>query len=737
MRLTATRTSVTSAGGAGGAGDALYRAAGGKPTLDQRFAKDKALVDKISGNNLITFSRASSGTYVDSDGLIKTAVADAPRFDHDPVTGESLGLLIEEARTNLINYSEDFTQWPTYGPISRSVDGTLAPDNTATATKLLCTGTSKSVVHKNVGTGDQVRSFFAKAGSTSFVFIDSPASTVGVWFDLSSGNVQGTGGSIVPFANGWYRCIVATDFTANNFAIGPSNSLGTDSTTNGQYLYIWGAQVEAGSFPTSYLPTSGSAATRAADICSIEGGNFSSWYNQSEGTVFVEANNLPYGGGLYYFGPTAAPRWWSRYEIPNGIRTQAYDGVAGSGLVDLTVPGVSNNETIPTLKHVIAIDNVAEEQVGATNGSSVLNGSWDNVSGVTALRLGHRQDLGTSGFLNGHISRLAYFTTRKTDQELIKITDGTLAPAIITYGITNAGGTFNLRSTGTVDYAVDWDSTGGYEESTSNTLPHTYTAGDYDLVVYSEGVYRPFFNNVTADADQITSVAIGSGADLGTNLDRAWRGANNMTSFVCPFDVTSLVANFNAAWRNCTSLTSFPLLDVSSGTSFPNAWFGCTSLTDFPELNTSSGTNFSNTWRDCNSLTNFPLLNTSSGTTFYETWRGCSNLISFPLLNTSSGVDFYAAWFTCTSLTTFPANMFDTTGTLVSSAFNNAWYACALTAQSIENILVSLDTNGATGITLGIHGGTNAAKTTWSAAAVTAYDNLTGIVKGWTISFNA
>ena len=79
--------------------------------------------------------------------------------------------------------------------------------------------------------------------------------------------------------------------------------------------------------------------------------------------------------------------------------------------------------------------------------------------------------------------------------------------------------------------------------------------------------------------------------------------------------------------------------------------------------------------------------------------------------------------------------MFDTTGTLVANAFGDAWFNCALTAQSIENILVSLDTNGATGITLTISGGTNAAKTTWSTAAVTAYDNL--IVKGWTISFNA
>jgi hypothetical protein len=79
--------------------------------------------------------------------------------------------------------------------------------------------------------------------------------------------------------------------------------------------------------------------------------------------------------------------------------------------------------------------------------------------------------------------------------------------------------------------------------------------------------------------------------------------------------------------------------------------------------------------------------------------------------------------------------MFDATGTLSANAFKSAWTSCALTAQSIENILISLDTNGASNITLGINHGTNAGKTTWSTAANTAYTNL--INKGWTISYNA
>ena len=301
------------------------------------------------------------------------------------------------------------------------------------------------------------------------------------------------------------------------------------------------------------------------------------------------------------------------------------------------------------------------------------------------------------------------------------------------YGITNAGGVFNLRSTGTVDYEVDWGD-GDVETSTLNVLPHTYAAGNYVLAIDSDGVYRPYFNN-SGDEDQITSVAIGSGADLGTNLTNAWFGASNMTTFTCPFDVTSSVTNFVNAWRNCSSLNSFPLLNTSSVTSFFFTWLGCSSLTSFPLLSTSSVASFSYAWYGCNSLTSFPLLDTSSGLNFSNAWLGCTTLTSFPLLNTSSGTNFGIAWYGCTSLTTFPANMFDTTGTLIAAAFQNAWLNCALTAQSIENILVSLDTNGATGITLGFNGGTNASKTTWSAAAVTAYDNL--IVKGWTISFNA
>ena len=65
------------------------------PTLDLDFAANKSLIDSVSGNNLITFSRASTGTFVGSNGLVQTAASGVARFDHNPATGESLGLLVE------------------------------------------------------------------------------------------------------------------------------------------------------------------------------------------------------------------------------------------------------------------------------------------------------------------------------------------------------------------------------------------------------------------------------------------------------------------------------------------------------------------------------------------------------------------------------------------------------------------------------------------------------------------
>jgi len=112
----------------------------------------------------------------------------------------------------------------------------------------------------------------------------------------------------------------------------------------------------------------------------------------------------------------------------------------------------------------------------------------------------------------------------------------------------------------------------------------------------------------------------------------------------------------------------------------------------------------------------------------------CSGLTSVPNFIFSSLARLDTGFQGCTSLADVPANLFDNCSSIAALAFNGTWTNCALTAQSIENILVSLDTNGATGILLGIDGGTNAHTSTWSAAANAAWLSLDA--KSWNITQN-
>ena len=198
--------------------------------------------------------------------------------------------------------------------------------------------------------------------------------------------------------------------------------------------------------------------------------------------------------------------------------------------------------------------------------------------------------------------------------------------AFLEYLTTSDTSSFTLRSTGTVDYEVDWGD--GTVETLTTTAPtHTYSsAGEYTIkVTPAEGsTYRPYFSDAVSDTS-IASVSGAGGSQLGTTLNVAWSGANNMTSFSSDID-TSSVTNFSSAWGGCTGLTSFPQLDVSSGTSFDYTWYNCRALTSFPLINTSSGTSFSGTWLSCTGLTSFPQLDVSSGTDFYRAWRDCSGL---------------------------------------------------------------------------------------------------------------
>ena len=278
--------------------------------LDLQFAADKTLTARKGPTPVLT--RASTATFVGSNGLIQSAGNNVARFDHDPVTFASRGLLIEEGRTNLLLQSENFGT--TWSSVNLNLTGTppylnvaTAPDGATTADKLIAT--TSIVTHQFrqdvtlvSGTIYTISVYF-KAAETNFATISVVGTASGgadwvAYFNVSAsspaaGAFNGFAStSLIDVGNGWRRCSVT--FTAS--ASGNLNTRfgGASGSTTGSNFYagdgtsgflIWGAQLEAGSFATSYIPTTTSTLARSGDICTITGSDFTSFYNQSEGTI--------------------------------------------------------------------------------------------------------------------------------------------------------------------------------------------------------------------------------------------------------------------------------------------------------------------------------------------------------------------------------------------------------------------------------------------------------------------
>jgi hypothetical protein len=255
----------------------------------------------------VTFTRAgNTATVVNSSGYVVPINADLPRFDFNPTTLVCNGLLIEESRTNLMTYSSDFANafWTTQRA-SVSSNATTAPDNTLTADKLVedTTVTNSHQIYSGAFGSAATYTFtvFAKAGERSTLQIQQESGGNSRFLLTGSGTATALGAntvSITPFGNGWYRC--TTTFTATGaFRVYMQLSDGTTTfyTGNGTSgLFIWGAQLEAGAFPTSYIPTVASQVTRTADVATMTGTNFSNWYNDNIGTFVTSLASMQVKG---------------------------------------------------------------------------------------------------------------------------------------------------------------------------------------------------------------------------------------------------------------------------------------------------------------------------------------------------------------------------------------------------------------------------------------------------------
>jgi hypothetical protein len=388
---------------------------------------------------------ASLDPYVYNPGAAPTAAAYyGPRFDYDPVTLQPKGLLIEEQRTNSIR--NNTMQGAVVGVIG---SGGAAPTNWSGWSagagglnfEIVGTGLSAGVNYVDIRLYGTATTTNISPGFEAFT-------------QIAAANGQ-------TWANSFYMQIVENPYPITSFisrirvstAAGaaitsldtiftPSSSftrftsVGVISSTDaafvapqirfgltvGQYyditLRIGLPQLELGAFATSVIPTTTAAATRAADVAVMTGANFSNWYNQSEGTLFVDALTPP---NLAAF-PTivAISDGSTNNQATHYAHTSGYYSNVRSGGVVQGDPGRVASPVAGT-PYKFAVGLTVDNAIGAANGTT---GNPDTSLlmpvGVNQMRIGTNATGGAIS--NTHIRRIGFFPKRLSNIELQRLT---------------------------------------------------------------------------------------------------------------------------------------------------------------------------------------------------------------------------------------------------------------------------------------------------------------------------
>lgn len=402
-----------------------------RPTLLFDFANTKALDPRI------TFTRNSIATYFDETGTMRTAIANQPRFDHDPVTGESLGLLIEQTRTNLISNSQMVgailgtigaggsppSGWPSEqnlgGGLNLIVDA-LPIERGMQCIDVRYTGTPVNInpglFRANLVTATAgnvyTLSFYAKSVLSGFASF----STEVHFLDASSVAIGGATitthtltGNLIR-----YSVVLPTSPASTAFIRIRFRAAGTVGVALDASYRLACPQLELGTVATSYIPTTSTSATRGTETGTIISGlRFSQAFNPVQGSFFVEFRSLAAGG---------TPRVLTHNNVTNDIIV----GISGSDVL-VTGPGTFGNTAFSGVtttnfnRVATAIDGVGTR--AALNGTLSL-ASIGSVSGTkypAATELKIANQTGGSVF-SGHIRRIAYYPVALTNSELQALT---------------------------------------------------------------------------------------------------------------------------------------------------------------------------------------------------------------------------------------------------------------------------------------------------------------------------
>ena len=426
---------------------------GDQLALDLPFAETKSLTARLGPTP--TFTRASSGTFVGSNGLIQLAANNEPRFDHDPVTLSSRGLFIEDSRTNLSRRSGVivFGNGWFIDNATSTASGTGPDGNTSyriaesTATGVhTCVNTggttvsgATSVTNGTVYTGsiflkkvdesvDWVQLTFGAGGfgTTAYANFNIGNGTIG----NSAGLASGTSPRIEDFGNGWYRCSIsvaatASTSTTSNVIVGfIQNTNGTSrlpsytGNTSNRFLASL-CQFEAGSFATSYIPTTTASVVRSADVCSITGAAFISFCNQTEGTLSLKSTILATTVSMGGVVISAPDRFNCSVDISISNST-TINTIVRSNYGTQASFNFTNNTSGSENRTIIAFEQ--NNFAASSNGSTVLTDNLGvfntNTYPLTQMHIG--TNIGSRMF--GWISEIKYYRRRLPNAKLQALT---------------------------------------------------------------------------------------------------------------------------------------------------------------------------------------------------------------------------------------------------------------------------------------------------------------------------
>ena len=564
--------------------------AAGGPSLLLQFAGATTLDPRI------TFTRASSATYFNSAGVLTTVGNNVPRFDYNPSTLAARGLLIEDQRTNYLYRSADFSAtWSTSPLASITItqpSGPLTPDGTQ-AWKYATNDTASSAhtlfqawVGGIINTG-YCFSVFLKAaeyprasvwlGNTAFASL-----VYGGLFDLTSGTIVTTAGGstarIEDVGGGWYRCSVTgtSDADGGNYVAAINFAPATVSTVSGTYTpastglggWVWGAQVEIGDFPSSYIPTPTTASvTREKDVALIS--SVDSWYNAVESTLYAEAQ-LPVAqdtANRVLFSLSTTSINDSAYLFRGSNQNRVFMSVSAGGV----------SGQFSSAGFVIS-DNTAFKAAGAikvNDGALTLNGATpqtDNIltmpasATVAAIGVGSWNTASPQAF--AWFRQIAYYPRRVANAQLQTITAPTVTASLVASRLSGTAPlAIHLDATGTtstavsdpfrqVIYSFDYGDSGSGTWSTDGRSKNTDSGGPLGAHVFeTAGTYTVTLTANDGGSISTTSVNITvNDPDTvysGTNticITNGSTGANDWGPAGCAYQAT--LPSGGAAWTN-------------------------------------------------------------------------------------------------------------------------------------------------------------------------------------------